>query len=139
MTIDFLLDEIPSDISGVQMYNLVSLWFDTGLSFEQFDTIYQVGALTESLDDSFIRSLKPPDTDFWRQMPLIINSMELWEEIPAWHEVCLLKNRFETCTDANSFSQSFEPLFKRNLIIVTQLLPALANHVGLINYVRNSN
>ncbi|KAF4340641.1 hypothetical protein FBEOM_5425 [Fusarium beomiforme] len=123
MTIDFVLDEIDPDVTGIWMESLISLWFDTGLSFDQFDTIYNVGALTDTLDDHFIKSLLPSDDEFSQQMPSIINSLEFWEEIPAWHEVCLLKRLFQSSTDQHMFAQSFEPLLKRNLIIITQILP----------------
>ncbi|KAF4448272.1 hypothetical protein F53441_8306 [Fusarium austroafricanum] len=126
MTIDFLLDEIDPNVSGIWMETLISLWFENGLSFEQFDTIYNVGVLTDTLDDQFIQSLMPSDGDFSRQMPSIINSLDFWEEIPAWHEVCMLKRLFQSSADSHTFAQSFEPLFKRTLIIVTQILPAQA-------------
>lgn len=126
MTVDFDLDEIDPNVSGIHMQDLISLWIEKGLSFEQFDTIYNVGVLTDSLDDKFVQSLMPPDTNFLRQMPFIISSLEFWDEIPAWHEVCLLKRAFESCADSDMFAQSFDPLFKRCLIIITQLLPAEA-------------
>jgi hypothetical protein len=126
MTVDFVLDEIDPTVSGIHMQDLISLWIEKGLSFEQFDTIYNVGVLTDSLDDKFVQSLMPPDTNFSRQMPFIISSLEFWDEIPAWHEVCLLKRAFESCEDSSMFAQSFDPLFKRCLIIITQLLPAEA-------------
>ncbi|KAJ4034134.1 hypothetical protein FOXG_21638 [Fusarium oxysporum f. sp. lycopersici 4287] len=124
MTIDFVLDEIDPNVSGIWMEGLISLWFEKGLSFDQFDTLYRVGVLTEALDTHFIQSLMPSDDEFLQQMPSIINSLEFWEEIPAWHEVCLLKRLFQSSTDQHVFARSFEPLLKRNLIIITQILPA---------------
>ncbi|KAF5262744.1 hypothetical protein FOXYS1_6529 [Fusarium oxysporum] len=124
ITIDFVLDEIDPNVSGIWMEGLISLWFEKGLSFDQFDTLYRVGVLTEALDTHFIQSLMPSDDEFLQQMPSIINSLEFWEEIPAWHEVCLLKRLFQSSTDQHVFARSFEPLLKRNLIIITQILPA---------------
>ncbi|RBA17910.1 hypothetical protein FPRO05_10928 [Fusarium proliferatum] len=124
MTIDFVLDEIDPNVSGIWMEGLISLWVEKGLSFDKFDTLYSVGVLTESLDTHFLQSLMPSDDEFLQQMPSIINSLEFWEEIPAWHEVCLLKRLFQSSTDQHTFAGSFEPLLKRNLIIITQILPA---------------
>ncbi|KAF4468244.1 hypothetical protein FALBO_4863 [Fusarium albosuccineum] len=126
MSQGFLLNMGDPSVTGIHMENLISLWVENGLTSGQFFALRNVKGLSQDLDSKFLEAMGITKTWYSTVLNSILIHLEHWEEIPAWHEVCLLKEYFDRCPE---FAQSVRPTVKRYSLVVIEVLQLVCSRV----------
>ncbi|KAI8402644.1 hypothetical protein FOFC_17960 [Fusarium oxysporum] len=115
MSQDILLNISDPQAMGVHMKTLIDLWVEHGLTDGQFLALEYAQNVTQDLDIEFIQALAHEKLWYDTVYSNIFLHLENWEELPAWHEVCLLKGYFDR---SPNFAQSLSASTKRSTLIM---------------------
>ncbi|KAM5353044.1 hypothetical protein ACJZ2D_017079 [Fusarium nematophilum] len=114
--------DFDASVTGVYMENLIDLWCSKGLTTDQADDLLRIILPSYRLYDGFVKCLGKPLEDFKLVRDRLMETLEDWEEIPAWDEVYRLKLAF---TSSPSSALQFSSILMRYTVIVCVLLPRL--------------
>ncbi|KAF4448274.1 hypothetical protein F53441_8308 [Fusarium austroafricanum] len=95
MSQEILLNISDPQVIGVHMKTLIDLWVEHGLTDSQFLALEQAQNVIEDLDTRFVQALAHKQSWYDTVFTNILMNLENWEELPAWHEICLLKGYFD--------------------------------------------
>jgi hypothetical protein len=119
------LDLIDSSVTGIYMENLISCWCDRGLTLKHAAILASVLSAWTKRDDWFIRCLEKEKSVFEEMRGRIMQSLDIWEEVPAWDEVWRLKLAFDRDRKID-----WHPNVKLYAVIVCKLLPEMIVEVS---------
>ncbi|RSL64883.1 hypothetical protein CEP53_003867 [Fusarium sp. AF-6] len=89
------LDRLESSVTGIYMENLISCWFDQGLTPEHSKVLGSLLNPCTNYKDLFVKCLEKEERVFRTVRNQIMRSLAIWEEVPAWDEVWRLKLAFD--------------------------------------------
>ncbi|KAF4468236.1 hypothetical protein FALBO_4855 [Fusarium albosuccineum] len=115
--------ELPLDfnspVTGIYMENLISLWCEEGLTTNQAEMLVKVSNIF-SLNGLFTKCLDKDKFEFELVRNRLMATLDKWEEVPAWDEVCRLKLAFDS-----SSIEGVRDRVKRYTILMCMLLPPM--------------
>lgn len=125
-SVEIPLDLLDSSITGVYMYNLISLWCERGLTSEQGEALSTVfRTAIYGFEDIFSKCLNKDIELFDRTRNQMMKTLDAWEEIPAWDEVWRLKLAFDRRSRIE-----VDPLVKLYTIAICKILPSMVLQVS---------
>ncbi|RSL68287.1 hypothetical protein CEP51_012518 [Fusarium floridanum] len=117
------LDLLDTLVTGVYMYNLISLWCEA---------LNAVLRTAYNLEDTFSKCLDKDIDHFDRIRNQLMKTLDAWEEIPAWDEVWRLKLAFNRRSRIE-----VDPLVKLYTVAICKLLPSMVlqrtEHEDILN------
>lgn len=118
------VDLVESSVTGVYMENLISLWCHQRLTREQGKVLLCASYSIQKLDYLFTKCLDKGEDAFETVRCQIMQTLDSWEEIPAWDEVWRLKQAFD------KGKVDWYPTIKLYAIIVCEILPDMVMKVS---------
>ncbi|SCO03588.1 uncharacterized protein FFNC_04645 [Fusarium fujikuroi] len=115
MSQEIILNISDPQAMGVHMKTLIDLWIELGLTSEQSLALESTKTTTKDLDIQFFQALAHEKSWYDTVYSNILLNLKNWEELPAWHEVCLLKGYFDRFP---KFAQSLSASTKRSTLIM---------------------
>ncbi|KAH7268729.1 hypothetical protein B0J15DRAFT_232370 [Fusarium solani] len=120
VSVQIPLDLLDSSVTGIYMENLISYWFDQGLTPEHSKVLASVLSRATIRNELFVKCLEKEKGVFQTVRNQMMRSLDIWEEVPAWDEVWRLKLAFD-----RDRKTDWSDNVKLYTVIVCKLLPEM--------------